>query len=558
MARIIPADIPTLELAGANRHELETLRILQSRLPDTYTVFHGVHWTREFPGQTVFGELDFVVVNESGRSLLIEQKNGTLEDTDSGLIAHYADGSKNVVRQVHRAIDNVREKFRRAQGGRASLDLDYLIYCPSHRIARVNAAGLDAVRVVDATTRGQLAERIQEALGPGEPGRTDWADVVRTFFRQTFELVPDVHAYVTGHERSFTRLSGILLRLLDGLEMDPLRLRIRGAAGCGKTLVARHYFDRSVNRGRSPLLVCFNRPLAERLKIAVRSSRGLVSTWYGLCGQFLSERGEPPNFNSMRDDPRFWDKVADRVIELRVPEEWKFDTLIVDEGQDFEPDWFDILRMFLREGADILWLEDADQNLRAQQPISLPGFIGFRVRANYRTPRKIAQFIERTMPVDFESASDLPGMDVRVTTYGEETTQPAIVARIVTDLRDRGFAHEQIVILTTRHLVSPGKPRSTFQDRDRVGNYRLRRFTGEYDLLGNQILTDGQIVFDSIGRFKGQEAPAVILVDIDAAPHDTPEIERLLYAGMTRATVRLELLVRQGTPIAERLLRDSR
>jgi hypothetical protein len=40
----------------------------------------------------------------------------------------------------------------------------------------------------------------------------------------------------------------------------------------------------------------------------------------------------------------------------------------------------------------------------------------------------------------------------------------------------------------------------------RVGNYRLRRFTGEYDLLGNQFTTPGQITFDSVSRFKGQES----------------------------------------------------
>ena len=113
MARIVPSDIARLELAGANCHEIETLRRLQARLPDSYTVFHGVHWTREWPGETVFGELDFVVVNRAGKALLIEQKDGTLEETDDGLIAHYADRSKSVVDQVQRALDNVRDKFRR-------------------------------------------------------------------------------------------------------------------------------------------------------------------------------------------------------------------------------------------------------------------------------------------------------------------------------------------------------------------------------------------------------------------------------------------------------------
>ena len=117
MARIIPTDIARLELAGANRHEIATLRVLQARLPDDYTVFHGVHWTREWASETVFGELDFAVINRAGKALLVEQKNGTLEETDDDLIAHYPDRSKSVVRQVQRAHDNVRDKFRRTQGG---------------------------------------------------------------------------------------------------------------------------------------------------------------------------------------------------------------------------------------------------------------------------------------------------------------------------------------------------------------------------------------------------------------------------------------------------------
>ncbi len=47
-----------------------------------------------------------------------------------------------------------------------------------------------------------------------------------------------------------------------------------------------------------------------------------------------------------------------------IMEESKFDTLIVDEGQDFEQDWFEIMRLFLREGANILWQKDDDRNLQ--------------------------------------------------------------------------------------------------------------------------------------------------------------------------------------------------
>ena len=69
MARLLPSDISHLALAGAREPELETLRQLQTRLPSAYTVFHGVHWSREYRSGIKFGELDFMVVNKGGKAL---------------------------------------------------------------------------------------------------------------------------------------------------------------------------------------------------------------------------------------------------------------------------------------------------------------------------------------------------------------------------------------------------------------------------------------------------------------------------------------------------------
>jgi len=81
MAHIVPSDLSHVALAGATNPELETLRTLRDQLPEAFTVFHGVHWSREYTSAVVFGELDFVVVSPAGRVLVIEQKNGPLEET---------------------------------------------------------------------------------------------------------------------------------------------------------------------------------------------------------------------------------------------------------------------------------------------------------------------------------------------------------------------------------------------------------------------------------------------------------------------------------------------
>lgn len=54
MARICPSDITKLALGGAHSPEVETLALLQRSLPQDYTVFHGVHWSREYKHHTVY------------------------------------------------------------------------------------------------------------------------------------------------------------------------------------------------------------------------------------------------------------------------------------------------------------------------------------------------------------------------------------------------------------------------------------------------------------------------------------------------------------------------
>ena len=60
MARILPDGWKALRLSGGARREIETLAQLEVGLPDDYTVYHSVHWTRLRQGFSVFGEMDFV------------------------------------------------------------------------------------------------------------------------------------------------------------------------------------------------------------------------------------------------------------------------------------------------------------------------------------------------------------------------------------------------------------------------------------------------------------------------------------------------------------------
>jgi hypothetical protein len=259
----------------------------------------------------------------------------------------------------------------------------------------------------------------------------------------------------------------------------------------------------------------------------------------------------------MRDAPHFWTRVLGQVEEEAIrgglPEDWAFDTLIVDEAQDFEGDWFEVARLFLRDGADVLWLEDPNQNLRGVPALDLraQGFVGYRSLLNYRSPERIARFIAAALPeLPFTVANDLPGLGVGVTPYQDPTEQPRLAGRLIGRLLNERFPARDIAVLSCRGLEG-----SVFKGVERVSNHRLARFTGDYDLFGNQIYSQGQVLFDTVRRFKGQQAAAVILTDVDPRPERLPQELQILFCGMTRATVRLEILCHAANPwVSGRLL----
>lgn len=538
MAVVVPVPGTFLtETDAGHPGEARTLAALRDDLPDDYHVFHGCHWALDTGRCVDFGEIDFVVVNPAGDILLIEQKNGPLIEEGGRLIKQYERGkAKDVGSQIHRAVERVKEKFG-AQHPGMDLGLSYLVVCPEHAIANVNAVGLERRHVCDAHEYPHIARKVMDLLPEGDPDEGRFRTVM-DFFSDVWCLVPDIHAQLEMQSAYCLRHRGTLADFLTSLEMNPFRLRVEGIAGCGKSLYATALYESRVRRGERPLLVCFNRSLAENFAARLRAG-GYVNTFHGLCNEFLKSRDSPMDFRRM-NEPGFWQELLERVMAEPVPPEWRFDAAIVDEGQDFDPEWFEILRLFLKEPGHVFWLEDPMQNLYGKPRLGLEGFVTFRSRSNFRSPQSIAEFIRACVDVEFSAENPHAGMGAEWHEYDNEEEQAALIERIVKRLRKDGFDDSQIAILSVR-----GVSTSRFREADRIGSVALRRWY--HDDEGRQQFTGGTVLFDSVYRFKGNEAPAVILVEVGEGGMSGEVGKRVLFCGMTRATLRLDVVAKRGT-----------
>lgn len=544
MARIHPEGWQRIPASGALARELETLATLAAGLPDDHAVYHGIHWTRVNRGHALFGEIDFVVVGPSGRLLLIEQKSGFLDETPDGLVKTYAKAKKNVSVQMARSADHLRERLGVFLKGHKAR-IDALLYCPDYAVRQPGSAGIDPARIVDASRREHLVAIVQSLLRDEVRDRVV-LDHIHRFLADELELVPDVNALVGQAEALYTRLAGGLAEWARRIEMEPFRLRVTGTAGSGKTQLALAVFRDALAAGRRPLYVCYNRPLADHIAL-IAPPGGAVATYHQLCDRVLRAHGEPPDFRL----PDAFARLEQRFAAIDPGEAWRFDELIVDEGQDFRADWRDTLLRLLRPGGRAWWLEDPLQNLYDRPPVALPGWVRITSARNYRSPGDILSALNRMLPLPqaLEAGSPLTGPDVEIVTWSDSTQLLDETKRAMTRAVGLGFRRDMIATITFR-----GREHSRFTPYDRLGAHRLKSFSGSYDLLGNPVYSDGDFLIDSVYRFKGQAAPCVIFTEIDFEALD-PLTVRKLFVGATRASMRLILIVseRAARQLTERI-----
>jgi len=331
-----------------------------------------------------------------------------------------------------------------------------------------------------------------------------------------------------------TRLSGGLAHWARRIEFEPFRLRVIGTAGSGKTQLAMAAYRESIDAGRRPLYVCYNRPLADHIARIVPPG-GEVLTYHQLGDRVSRALGETPDFTQ----PGAFARLEATLDAYTPAPSERCDDLIIDEGQDFREAWAANLMRWLRPTGRAWWLEDPMQNLYGRPTVTLPGWVTLRSDINYRTPKDIVDVLNRILPLprEMEAGSPLTGGEIDVVTYQDTNDLLAKTSSAITRCIGLGLKCPHIALVTYR-----GREHSRLASLANLGPYPLRASTGRYDLFGNALYTEGDILIDSVLRFKGRASPCVVFAEIDFETLDDVAVRRL-FVGATRASMKLVLVM---------------
>ena len=554
MARLVPSDFEP----GSNRDdlrvpELRTLLRLRDGLSDRYTVYHGVHWARADQSGSVYGEIDFIVANDAGRLLAIEQKDTQIFTVSGDLFARYSSGTgrgggnhvtdKSVLTQVNRNLNALRNQFDRRYPGR-KLAIDHLLYLPHARLQGLLPSSVDPSRVIDAETDAELLPTIKELL-EGLPA--GWSDDrledlprIESFLSQKVEAAPHIGLLGRSAREVTTRLAGGLSMWTSRLDMTPWRLRVKGTAGSGKTQLALQALNQANEDNQAVLYVCFNRPLADAMKKVAPNPTSVV-TFHELAKQALEQAGRPAVDFGQPDAfltlARDFTEISPQLTDI-------FQTLIVDEGQDFEQEWAESLIRMARADARLLWLEDPEQSLYEKPLVSLPGWVGLTSPVNYRSPQLLVEFINwlRLTDEPIEAGSAVLGFDPKWYVYGDTDSPIGTTERALQELKSDGFDPSSIAVLSLRgqtssQIAGPKGPAS-------LAGMSVRRQLG-YDSEGRASWAKGDLLVDTVFRFKGQAADAVVITEVDFEEFTSRE-RRRLFVALTRARLQVALVTTES------------
>lgn len=521
-----------------------------AQLGGQFTVFYSVAWqvrTRHDGVQD--GEADFIIAHPDLGVMIIEVKGGRIRyDANQGQwysrdrydVEHEI---KDPVQQARKSKGALLQKLEDLpEWKKGWLTVGYMACFPDVYF-NMSAYRPDLPReiVLDAGDLANPEPFIRRAFNYyiGEDGRigalgADRLQVLTRFLASSFELSTPLGVELEYQDQQLIQLTEQQMGILSFLRHHR-RALVEGCAGSGKTMLALEKARRLSEQGFEVLLTCFNAPLGEYL--SKRAPEGvMVQSFHGLCRALATDAGV--GYHSAKDDQDLYDNVLPAMLLEAIDaldDSYRFDAIVVDEGQDFLPHWFENLMFLLRDTElGIFYVfRDNNQNIyrRADNLAGIVTVPPYALDINCRNTQRIHAVVNEFYQGEAVLNCIGPqGLPPEVYGYRNANEQIRILrSKLHKLVNEEAIAVRDIVVLT------PNNPQKTdLQPGLQLGNFRLVESVKNPEI---------DILVSSIHRFKGLESKVVIIANIHTLQAEW--LDQVFYVGASRARIYLVLLVDQ-------------
>lgn len=518
-------------------------------LPEKYYIFHSVAWQERKYGtkrRVIFGEADFLVFVPDRGLISIEVKDGDIGYTrEKGWLqinrSTRTEKAINPFEQAKRSMFFFLDVLKKEFNGIAPFPVCSAVWFTSIDGGQLPASlPSECSREIilcseDMSNETCVEKAIHRVLNYyGAERIKDWEDYLNKVLKSLapeFQVFSSPKNLISQTERLFHRMTREQSTLLDYLE-EQQTATIQGMAGTGKTVLAVEKAKRLSEDGEV-LFLCFNTHLKDYLEQSYGQSDITFTNLDTLLVR-LSEQPLPVDNQDLKDDMIFemllnWDSYR-----------LAYKHFVIDEGQDFTDDHLMAIQEIARrkdgcfyvfydryqfvQGREFPeWLQNAECRLILSR--------------NCRNTREVAFTSVKPVNVD-----DKKLLFLKNKTNLSLSVKPAIsfvkdiedvknyLRRAIQEKIEQGVALDQIVVLTIGSLEN-----SILKDL-------------EQRIAPNIVLTNtpvqGKVLYTTVRKFKGLEAEAIFLIDVDQQTFNSDTKRRAFYVGASRAKIWLDILIK--------------
>lgn len=354
------------------------------------------------------------------------------------------------------------------------------------------------------------------------------------------------------------------LRLAESRTKNGLR-RIKGPAGSGKSLVLAARAAKLADEGKSVLVVTFNITLGRYLRdLTVRAierrsslSNVIFDHFHSWCKDVCWEVGWSGQYEevwSSNTTQNALETCLPALAQSAAVEEGapRYDAILVDEGQDYRPSWWQALRAFLHEDGEMLLVADSTQDIYGtakswtDEAMAGAGFAGSwaTLSVSYRLPPATIPIIRRfaetfladldlNLPEPQQGELHFAPCRLRWVQCEPDQATPVCLSEIMRLMHFTGDGHanadmtllasdidagRQVTEALASHQV---KTVATFAEDEKE---RRREKFGFW-------MGDARLKATTLHSFKGWESPLLVVDVRQAAGQDSLA---LMYTGLTR------------------------
>lgn len=554
MPKMIPKRIDSETLSPG---EIEFFtRISQEENISDWTILHSLNIAPTHHQTRLMGEIDFLIIIPNLGMVAIEIKAHReirVEDGIWFLGRIDQSGSRSPFTQLRDSMFSLQKYisehnallreipifplviFTHCEVIFDSVEIDRISYASSKEFRSGKLSELLKKKITFA--RKELFKKSSTQWLRSNPTRPDEKDILNLIrlLRPNIEVSHQVANHSEIIQQELLKFTAEQFDALDSLA-DHSCVLFSGPAGTGKTFIAMESAIRAAKEGCKVLFICMNKLLGEHLKKQLNGYTNItVSTLHGLMKSYDSLTNP-----DTEDYENYWKIQLPQLAYSNIinnSEDGSYDLLIIDEAQDIVGNdlWLDCLDLLLDKGlaygkwhvfGDFVYQSIYSKNVSESELTNNlktrnPNFISYKLYKNCRntesSSRRSLTLLAMDSPYKSYLRSQSSILESQYYMYSNDSEQLKKLNEILKNCLKKGFNYSDITILS------------------KVAESKSLAHKNQ-DLLNAKVysLASDGLRYTSIHKFKGLEAPIIILTDFDEI--ESEEAQKMMFTGATRST----------------------